>query len=147
MKIRMQQILEFSAPQFARQSVQTRYQILEEIQSEVQNRLDQSLHRVILQKNKLQNYSEFKRSWDVEVKIGNLPSERLLPQTNLIELFDLPTVEGKLVILGASGAGKTTSLLELTQSLVFRAENDSTQPVPVPLNLHGMANARFLTGW
>lgn len=131
----MQQILEFSAPQFARQGVQTRYQVLEEIQNEVQNRLDQSLHRVILQKNKLQNYSEFKRSWDVEVKIGNLPSERLLPQTNLIELFDLPTVEGKLVILGASGAGKTTSLLELTQSLVFRAQNDITQPMPVPLNL------------
>ncbi|MCT7950084.1 NACHT domain-containing protein [Ancylothrix sp. C2] len=135
MKIRMQQILEFSAPQFARQNVQTRYQLLWEVQKEVQSRLDQSLHRLIWQKNKLQDHSESTRSWDVEVKIGNLPSERLLPETKLIELFDLPAVAGKLVILGASGAGKTTSLLELTSALAFRAEKDTTQPVPVPLNL------------
>lgn len=128
-------MLEFPAPQFARQSVQTRYQLLAEVQKEVQSRLTQSLHRLIVEKKKLQNYSELSRIWDVEIKIGNLPSERLLPEKKLIELFDLPTVGGKLVILGASGAGKTTSLLELTETLALRAANDNTLPVPVPLNL------------
>ncbi|MDX2211966.1 MAG: NACHT domain-containing protein [Oculatellaceae cyanobacterium bins.114] len=41
--------------------------------------------------------------------------------------------------MGAPGAGKTTTLLELTQSLIERAEQDITQPIPVVLKLSSWA--------
>ncbi len=42
---------------------------------------------------------------------------------------------GKLVILGATGSGKTTTLLELARVLVSRAQKDASLPVPVLFEL------------
>ena len=44
-----------------------------------------------------------------------------------------------LLILGAPGAGKTISLVHLTQYLLAMADDDERQPVPVLLNLSGWA--------
>lgn len=40
-----------------------------------------------------------------------------------------------LLILGEPGSGKTTMLLELARDTIARAEQDSTQPIPVVFNL------------
>lgn len=50
-------------------------------------------------------------------------------------MFDEEAITGKLLILGAPGAGKTTTLLQLAQELVKRAETDTRKPMPVLLNL------------
>jgi len=53
--------------------------------------------------------------------------------TSIIQAYD-DAGQG-LLILGAPGAGKTTLLLDLARELLIRAECDSTQPIPVILNL------------
>lgn len=40
-----------------------------------------------------------------------------------------------LLILGASGSGKTTRLLELTRNLLDRADRDANHPIPVVFHL------------
>jgi GTPase SAR1 family protein len=51
----------------------------------------------------------------------------------LLQWFDAS--QSRLLILGEPGMGKTTSLLSLAQSLLERAEKDTTSPIPILLNL------------
>jgi hypothetical protein len=61
-------------------------------------------------------------------------------------VFD--AVGGALLILGAAGSGKTTSLLELARNLIARAERDETLPLPVVLPLSSWAEERLpLAAW
>lgn len=50
-----------------------------------------------------------------------------------IEIFD--RLNGKLLILGDPGSGKTTTLLTLARDLILRAEIDDQHPIPVVFNL------------
>ncbi|MBD2039840.1 NACHT domain-containing protein [Microcoleus sp. FACHB-672] len=135
MRLKMQQIIQAPAVASPRQSVTTRYKLLVEVKNEVESRLKQSLHQTLLLKSQQEQLQPSPRLWDVEVKIGTQPSVRLLPGKEIIELFDLPSVAGKLLILGAPGSGKTTTLLELATELITRALNDAREPMPVLLNL------------
>jgi eukaryotic-like serine/threonine-protein kinase len=56
------------------------------------------------------------------------PKER-----QIAALFD--SSGGWLLILGDPGAGKTTTLLELTKELLARAEADTSKPIPVVFSL------------
>ena len=47
---------------------------------------------------------------------------------SISEIFNQDDINGRLLILGEPGAGKTTSLLELAYGLVQTAVNDRTQP-------------------
>jgi predicted NACHT family NTPase len=47
-----------------------------------------------------------------------------------------------LLILGEPGAGKTTTLLELTRDLIARAEQDVNHLIPVVFNLSSWAVQR-----
>ncbi len=51
-----------------------------------------------------------------------------------------------LLILGAPGAGKTISLVELASYLLAMAGEDEQQPVPVILNLNGWADRQLSIG-
>jgi sugar lactone lactonase YvrE len=66
---------------------------------------------------------------------GQSPSEENLdPQSKIIDIFQREDINGKLLILGNPGAGKTTTLLELARDLITQA--NSTQPfIPVLLEL------------
>jgi DNA polymerase III delta prime subunit len=110
-----------------------RSDLLKEVKGEVTDRLRQSLHYAVLGKET--KPQEVRRSWDVEVKVTTQQSVLLAPNTEIIEVFDEEAVAGKLLILGAPGAGKTTTLLQLAQELVKRAEIDTREPMPVLLNL------------
>jgi predicted NACHT family NTPase len=48
-----------------------------------------------------------------------------------------------LLILGAPGSGKTTTLLELARSLIAASEAHADEPVPVVLNLSSWANKQL----
>ncbi|WP_431620325.1 NACHT domain-containing protein [Limnospira platensis] len=71
----------------------------------------------------------------MSVKVGEQRSVQLPPQTTILDVFDNPTISGKFLILGKPGGGKTTTLLELAEALIERAEGNSDAPIPVILEL------------
>jgi signal peptidase I len=69
--------------------------------------------------------------------------------TKIISKFDELGVGARtLLILGAPGSGKTTTLLELTRDLIDRAEQEIHQPIPVIFNLSSWAGEKQkITDW
>ena len=77
--------------------------------------------------------------------VGEFPDEpsRALPEgTQATDIFDGLGEGRTLLILGEPGAGKTTTLLKLAQSLLERIGDDLSQPIPVILNLSSWAKKR-----
>ncbi|MCU0518537.1 MAG: NACHT domain-containing protein, partial [Oscillatoria sp. Prado101] len=147
--IRLSQAIQVPVILQRRHCVQTRYKLLGFVKRCVESRLEQSLHNAVSlhRHTSEQPHPPAPRLWDVEVKIGSQPSARLLPEKDIIEVFDLPSVDGKLLILGASGSGKTTTLLELASKLVDRAFADPRSPVPVLFNLSSWDSRLALADW
>jgi predicted NACHT family NTPase len=114
-------------------SVQTRYNLLTQVKREVSERLQSSFHKSVV-RNLLNDREaeQEQRLWDVEVKIGRRSTYQLHPLTSVTQVFD--DTDGKLLILGAPGAGKTTTLLQLAIELIDRAQKDDKQPIPLLLN-------------
>ena len=68
---------------------------------------------------------------------------RTFPEgTQATNIFDALGAGRTLLILGEPGAGKTTTLLKLAQSLISRMGDDLSQPIPVILNLSSWAKKR-----
>ncbi|NET36109.1 MAG: NACHT domain-containing protein, partial [Cyanothece sp. SIO1E1] len=117
--------------------------LLDEVKSEVQGRLASSLHNTaLINILKEEQTQQVKRIWDVEVKIGQQSSSQLDAETNVIDVFDQVQTAGKLLILGAPGAGKTTTMLELAAELITRAEQTISEPLPVLFSLSAWKNDR-----
>lgn len=123
--------------------------LLAEVKKEVAARLKQSLHNaVLINLDKELQPQQVKRLWDAEVKIGLKPPEHIPKNTSILEVFDSVDVGGKLLILGKPGAGKTTTLLELAQSLIERAEEQPDYPIPVLFNLSSWKeDKQSITDW
>ncbi|RCJ17503.1 hypothetical protein A6770_33975 [Nostoc minutum NIES-26] len=123
--------------------------LLAAVKEEVTSRLRQSLHNaVLINLGKESQPQQVKRLWDAEIKIGLKPAEPLPDTTTILEVFDSEEIAGKLLILGAPGAGKTTTQLELAQALVSRAEEQPDYPVPVLFNLSSWKDDRqSITDW
>ncbi|MBC1280882.1 NACHT domain-containing protein, partial [Nostoc sp. UCD121] len=123
--------------------------LLAAVKEEVTARLRQSLHNaVLINLGKESQPQQVKRPWDAEIKIGLKPAEPLPDTTTTLEVFDSQEIAGKLLILGAPGAGKTTTQLELAQALVKRAEEQPDYPVPVLFNVSSWKDDRqSLTDW
>lgn len=125
----------------SKQSLRDRNKLLEAVNTEVQARLEQSLHKAIqIHILKEEKPQEIQRLWDVDVKIGKRPTVRLSPQITISQVFRQSS--GKLLILGSQGGGKTTTLLELAQDLVEIAQANFEQAVPVILNLGTWKNSK-----
>lgn len=106
------------------------------MQTEVESRLSQSIHRAaFVNLGKEQQPQHVQRPWDMSVKVGEQRSVQLPPQTTILDVFDNPTISGKFLILGKPGGGKTTTLLELAEALIERADGDNNAPIPVILEL------------
>ena len=109
--------------------------LLRAVANEVEERLEQSLHnRVYVELDKEEDPHQVV-PWSVDVKVGELPQRRCPEGTKIIEIFDRPEIDGRLLILGAPGSGKTILLLQLARVLVQRVIANEDQPVPVLLNL------------
>ncbi|KAM3115973.1 NACHT domain-containing protein [Phormidesmis sp. 146-33] len=108
---------------------------LKAFEREVEGRLKTSLHnQILINLDKQAQPEQVHRLWDMEVKSGQI-TETILPETEILEVFDRPEIAGKLLILGKPGAGKTTTLLELARALVRKALDDPSEPMPFLLNL------------
>ncbi len=78
--------------------------------------------------------------------IGNQEDRPVPPSTSIHRLFE--EAGGRLLILGAPGAGKTTMALELAKVLVEKAIANDQEPVPVVVNLASWAeHAGPLRAW
>ena len=96
--------------------------LLNYVRTEVRKRLEQSLHNhIYIIPNKQEDQSQVEHPWAMDVKIGDKPSTRLPENTTIDEVFDRPEIDGRLLILGAPGSGKTTMLLKLAEKLVVFA--------------------------
>lgn len=110
--------------------------LIKAVWAEVQDRLKQSLHNaVLLTLGKTEQRDQVGRPWDSQLRTASQSSQPLPPETPIAEVFDRDDINGKLLILGNPGAGKTTTLLDLAAVLVQRANGDPTQPIPVLFNL------------
>jgi hypothetical protein len=66
--------------------------------------------------------------------------------TSIVDVYD--EADGKLLILGEPGGGKTTLLLHLARTLLDRAEADEHLPMPVVFNLSSWAQKQeSLAAW
>ena len=110
--------------------------LLDFVNQEVTRRLKTSLHnQVPILLGKEEDPSRVENPWDVYVKTGTKPASLLPEETRTIDVYDRPDVNGRLLILGEPGSGKTTTLLQLAQELINRADSDPNKPIPVLLNL------------
>jgi predicted NACHT family NTPase len=117
--------------------------LLADVKREVTIRLSSSLHNaVLINLAKELEPQQVKPPWGVEIKIGDKPSTPLPDTTSILGVFDANAIAGMLLILGAPGAGKTTTLLELAQALISRAEEQPDYPIPVLFNLSSWNNDR-----
>jgi hypothetical protein len=132
-----------------RQGLRNRRDFLGDVKSEVEDRLAQSLHTAaMLTIPKEKQPQQVTRPWDLEVKIVNQPRTPLPPAMGIVAIFDHQAFAGKLLILGAPGSGKTTTLLELARELIRRAELDDAQPMPVLINLSSWRDDnQTFAGW
>ncbi|KYC36908.1 hypothetical protein WA1_45455 [Scytonema hofmannii PCC 7110] len=117
--------------------------LLADVKQEVESRLQQSLHNAVLVTSGIESQpQQLKRLWDAEVKIGSKPAELIPENTSILSVFDSEEIAGRLLISGMPGSGKTTTLLELTQSLIQRAEEQPDYPIPVLFNLSSWKGER-----
>jgi DNA polymerase III delta prime subunit len=110
--------------------------LLQAVKEEVSSRLKQSLHNQVFIQLGMEAQPELVLSpLEVDIKIGRRPPEAILESMSIGDVFDKPEIAGKLLILGNPGAGKTTTMLELSKVLCERAEQQIDFPIPVLMNL------------
>src|SRR5262249_6876322 len=84
--------------------------------------------------------------WKIAVRKYGVKDETLAAGTQILNVYD--QLNGKLLILGDPGAGKNTTLLQLTRDLLERAEAEDSFPIPIIFNLSSWADERKpLAAW
>jgi DNA-binding SARP family transcriptional activator len=109
--------------------------------------LENSLHGAALLELGMQQEVEMvDHPWASLLRTPGLSDRTLPPGTSALDVFD--KLNGKLLILGDPGGGKTTTLLELARDLLTRAERDALHPIPVVLNLVSWSKDQgTIAGW
>jgi hypothetical protein len=124
-----------------------RHRLLEKVRAIwITGVLDRSLYSELLIRLDIEERPEaVNRPWDIVLR-ENDRHRQLASGTKVIEVFD--ELGGELLILGAPGAGKTTTLLELARDLIVRTEQEDSNPTPVIFNLSSWASRwEFLVDW
>lgn len=103
----------------------------------IERRLRDSLPERIRLELGMDALPEFAASYDVRYDHLRNGETVIDPHKPLSDLF---AENGRaLLILGAPGSGKTTTLLQIAEQLFEQAENDATAPIPIILNLSSWA--------
>lgn len=118
--------------------------LIEQVKSEVFARLRQSLHNEVrIELGKTLQPEQVRRPWESDIKIGSALPIPLSNDTSTIQVFDRDDVQGKLLILGKPGSGKTTTQLELAKELLKRTSEQAEYPIPVLFNLTSWKGEQF----
>jgi len=110
--------------------------LLRSVKKEVNVRLAGTLHEDIflnLAKEILPDQVKPLSSVDIKVVLNR--SNTIPDDLTIAQVFDSPSIQGKLLILGNPGSGKTTTLLRLAKTLIEKAEKDPNEPIPLLFNL------------
>ncbi|AOY82331.1 NACHT domain-containing protein [Moorena producens JHB] len=123
---------------------QWRKDLLGAMAAEVNMRLDDSLHNDNLIKLVMADKREqVGRPEKITVNPRNSPpwweglrtffrvTTESEPGQKVIEVFNQQDIDGKLLILGAPGSGKTTMLLDLAKDLITSAQEQPDKPIPI----------------
>jgi len=106
----------------------------------VEGVLEKSLHDQVLIELGLEEHPDaVVSSWNMEVETVGAANKTLPKGTKIVAIFDQLGAGRTLLILGEPGAGKTTTLLELTRDLLYRAEQGLDYRITVVLNLSSWA--------
>jgi len=143
-----------------------RRELLQFIAIEVNNRLEDSLHNDQFiplgmedqreqvgrpGKKTINSHPTFWQRWlqpNRLLKIGTGIKTPLNPDDKIIDVFNRDDIARRLLILGAPGSGKTTTLLELAKDLIERAQQQSNQPIPVIFELSNWKeNKQSIVDW
>jgi predicted NACHT family NTPase len=143
----------------------SRRELLKVMETEVNLRLDDSLcHPEVIQLHEAEQ-TKVGRLAPMRVKPKPVPLKlrlqpersleisggsktQLNPNQKMLEVFERDDIGGRLLILGAPGSGKTTTLLELAQDLIQRAQQHSEHPIPVWFELSEWRdNQRTFANW
>ena len=123
--------------------------LINAVWAEVEERLRQSLHTVILSRLAgAGSHGQVSRPWGRQLRVADQAFRPLPANTHIAEVFDRQDVEGHLLVVGALGAGKTTTLLDLAAVLIQRANDQPDHPIPVIFNLSSWQQAsQSITDW
>jgi DNA polymerase III delta prime subunit len=109
--------------------------ILAVVKEEIVARLKSSLHNDVLINLDKQNQSRYVSPWRYEIQARSVSTIQISSETRIIDVFERADIAGRLLILGEPGSGKTTTLLDLAQDLLHKAEVDPNHAIPVLFNL------------
>jgi len=123
------------------QQVKNRQALLNKVRKFwVEGVLEKSLHDQVLIELGLEEHPDaVVSSWNLELETVGATKKTLPQGTKVVAIFDQLGAGRTLLILGEPGAGKTTTLLELTRDLLNRAEQGLDYRIPVVLNLSSWA--------
>ncbi|MGI0490259.1 NACHT domain-containing protein [Alkalinema pantanalense CENA528] len=129
-------------------TTENRRRFLRVLKSEIARRRQDSLHNLVVIDLMLQDQPEqvgrlqlpelaIPQESQVErtLQIGNQPAVAIANVRTLFDVFNQVDIDGKLLILGKPGSGKTTEILKFAAELIDRAEADATAALPVILEL------------
>lgn len=127
---------EVKVPELSREEWRNRQALLKQVREEVQARLRQSLHnQVLMSLPKEAQANQVQRPWDISVQVNHQSEYQLASDEDIVDVFEMEEVGKKLLILGAPGCGKTTTLLQLGEKLLENAEDDVNEEIPIILDL------------
>jgi len=96
--------------------------------------LKSSVFNAVLMQLNLISREDFVYPWLKELGVHSHPNYHIPQGTTITDIFD--RIGGDIfLITGEPGSGKTTTLLELAEDLIERAEKDADALIPVVLNL------------
>ncbi len=123
--------------QLPRQAYRDRQIFLNKVRNAwIKGVLNKSLpHQVLLSTRLVEQPAVLKTPAASAIEQAATAGYPLPPDTQLKHYFEQLGTGRSLLLLGAPGAGKTTALLALGQSLIDRAEANIQEPMPVVLNL------------
>ncbi|MEL6308845.1 MAG: protein kinase, partial [Chloroflexota bacterium] len=107
--------------------------------------LENSLHEtVMIDLGMTDEAGKVDNPWDTLLRTPR--GDETVTNEHIIDVFD--RLNGKVLVLGDPGSGKTITLLTLARDLLLRAESDDHHPMPVVFNLSSWAERQLpLTEW
>ncbi|MEM8677236.1 MAG: NACHT domain-containing protein, partial [Cyanobacteria bacterium P01_G01_bin.67] len=106
------------------------------------------LNQILIELNLEERPGAASYPWNISLQSPNNKPKPLPQGTKIIDIFQQIDEGESLLILGEPGAGKTTTLLDLTRELIDRAKKNDEDSIPVVFNLSSWkVNKRKFADW